>query len=61
MKKQTLWQKWKNKLENDPEVMEAEGLGKTQISGNLLEGDLKGFAEIAAIFGVIKLGQSLSK
>jgi len=34
---------------------------KKQKSQNILSGDLKGLAEIAAIFGVIKLGQSLSK
>ena len=34
---------------------------KEQKPQSILSGDLKGLAEIAAIFGVIKLGQSLSK
>ena len=70
MKKQSLWGKWMKKLENDPEVKEAENLGKSQIKVEepktfsealAANGNIMAFAEIASIFGVIKLGQSLSK
>ncbi len=36
-------------------------LKKQKNPQSILSGDLEGLAEIAAIFGVIKLGQSLSK
>lgn len=61
MKNQSLWEKWKKKLENDPEVKEAENLRKSNKAQSILDGDLGQLALIASTFGVIKLGQSLSK
>lgn len=40
---------------------EIKQLKKQKNPQNILSGDLMGLAEIAGIFGVIKLGQSLSK
>jgi len=40
---------------------EIKQLKKQKTPKNLLDGDLGALATIAAVFGVVKLGQSLSK